>query len=194
MQTMAAIESAISRCVGLTQPSARNVRQVSSSVATVIPEIGFDEEPISPVNREETVTNRNPKSTISSAATRLMTNVAPMLNCPKAPKVSVAQIMSTSNSEPTPTKRSDRSRSVRLPPGDPEAPACAEVAERRRERAEDQRQGLKEADDAARGHGPRADAKHVGFVDVFLAHLTDELRGRGRAARSARRRRSGSPE
>src|ERR1017187_7173958 len=100
MQTMAAIESAISMCGGLTQPSERNVRQVSSSVATVIPEMGFDEEPISPVNREETVTNKNPKSTISRAATRLMSNVAPMLNWPNAPRVSVAQIMSTSKSEP----------------------------------------------------------------------------------------------
>ena len=33
-----------------------------SSVATVILEIGFDEEPISPVRREDTVTNRKPNS------------------------------------------------------------------------------------------------------------------------------------
>ena len=44
------------------------VRQVSSSVATVMPEIGLDDEPISPVSRDETVTNRNPKTMISTAA------------------------------------------------------------------------------------------------------------------------------
>ena len=37
---------------------------MSSSVATVMPEIGFDDEPISPVSREETVTNRKPSTTI----------------------------------------------------------------------------------------------------------------------------------
>ena len=36
----------------------RKTRQVNSKVATVIPEIGLDEEPISPVSREETATNR----------------------------------------------------------------------------------------------------------------------------------------
>ena len=62
MQTIPAIESAARRYSGPTQPSRTKIRQVSSSVATVIPEIGFDDEPISPVSREETVTNRNPKS------------------------------------------------------------------------------------------------------------------------------------
>ena len=47
---------------GPTQPSRTKIRQVSSSVATVMPEIGFDDEPISPVSREETVTNRKPNS------------------------------------------------------------------------------------------------------------------------------------
>ena len=32
-----------------------------------MPEMGFDDEPISPVSREETVTNRNPKAMIISA-------------------------------------------------------------------------------------------------------------------------------
>ena len=48
--------------------AATKIRQVSSSVATVMPEIGFDDEPISPVSRDETVTNRKPKSTIITAA------------------------------------------------------------------------------------------------------------------------------
>ena len=62
------------------------------------------------------------------------------------------------------------------------------------ERAEDQRQGPKEADDAARGHGPRADVQHVFLIDLVFAHLADRVPWRGTAARSARCRRSGSPE
>ena len=54
----------------------KNTRQVSSRVATVIPEIGLEDEPISPVRRDETVTNRKPKATISTAprkATKTLT-------------------------------------------------------------------------------------------------------------------------
>ena len=36
-------------------------------MATVMPEIGFDDEPISPVSRDDTVTNRKPKKRIMSA-------------------------------------------------------------------------------------------------------------------------------
>ncbi len=61
-QTIPAIESAATRYSVPTQPIRTKTRQVRSSVATVIPEIGFDDEPISPVSRDETVTNRNPKS------------------------------------------------------------------------------------------------------------------------------------
>ena len=43
-----------------------------------MPEIGFDDEPISPVRREETVTNRKPNSTI---------RIAPMMPLkPKPPQ------------------------------------------------------------------------------------------------------------
>ena len=48
------------RLVDVARP-ATNARQVNSSVATVMPEIGFDDEPISPVNRDETATNKKPK-------------------------------------------------------------------------------------------------------------------------------------
>jgi len=41
-------------------------------VATVMPEMGFEEEPISPVSREETVTKQKPKSTMSSAPSRFI--------------------------------------------------------------------------------------------------------------------------
>src|SRR5437764_10696658 len=67
MQTMPPIESAVTKKGGAVQPMTRKTRQVSKSVATVIPEIGFEEEPTSPVKRDETVTKRNPKATMRSA-------------------------------------------------------------------------------------------------------------------------------
>src|SRR6188768_3050899 len=63
---MPPIESAITKNgSGAVQPSERNTRQVNRRVATVIPEIGFDDEPTSPVRRDETVTNKKPRITIS---------------------------------------------------------------------------------------------------------------------------------
>ena len=50
----------------------RKIRQVNSKVATAMPEIGFDEEPISPVRRDDTVANRKPKTRISSAPRKFM--------------------------------------------------------------------------------------------------------------------------
>jgi hypothetical protein len=41
-------------------------------VATVIPEIGLEEEPISPVSLELTVTNKNPKSIMRMAEIKLI--------------------------------------------------------------------------------------------------------------------------
>ena len=167
MQTMAAIEQRDEPVrPGRSSRATRKIRQVNSSVATVIPEIGFDEEPISPVSREETVTNRKPKSTISTAATRLTTSVVPC-QLSEAPQVSVAQIASTSNSD---ADADQAQREVAVGPLAagrwPSAlrAELAEVAEAGPERAEDQRQGLEEADDAARGHRPRPDVQHVGVA------------------------------
>src|SRR6266446_2479222 len=56
IQTMPPMESAVTKYGGIVQPMIKNTRHVRSSVATVIPEIGFDEEPTSPVNRDDTVT------------------------------------------------------------------------------------------------------------------------------------------
>ena len=50
------------------------MRQVNNSVATVMPEMGFDEDPISPVRRADTTTNKKPKSTIRTAAARVISN------------------------------------------------------------------------------------------------------------------------
>ncbi len=46
----------------------QNTAQVAISVAIVIPLIGFEELPISPLMREATVTNKNPNTMTKSAA------------------------------------------------------------------------------------------------------------------------------
>ena len=73
-----------------------------------MPEIGFDDDPISPVSREETVTKRNPKTTIKIAAPmRAPMPVPPMYR-------GLANAMATTNAMmPMRTNRIDRSRSVR---------------------------------------------------------------------------------
>ncbi len=103
-----AIDSAVRRYSGPTQPSRTKIRQVNSSVAIVIPEIGLDDEPITPVIRELTVTNRNPNRTI----------IAPPISRP-VKSVGIrwdAAIASTSPSEPKMTTAMGRSRSVRATP------------------------------------------------------------------------------
>ena len=57
------IVSASTRYSMPAHPTARNISDVSSSVATVMPEIGFDDVPICPVMRLETVTKRKAKTT-----------------------------------------------------------------------------------------------------------------------------------
>src|SRR5688500_17109179 len=60
MHTTAATVKAVS-VAGLSErPMSKNTRQVNNSVATVMPEIGFDDEPIRPVSRDDTVTKRKP--------------------------------------------------------------------------------------------------------------------------------------
>src|SRR4051812_3634401 len=50
------------------QPSTRKTAQVAIKVAIAMPEIGFDDVPINPVMRDDTVTNRNPNITMNTAA------------------------------------------------------------------------------------------------------------------------------
>src|SRR5436853_16528 len=68
IHTMPPTESAVTKYgSGAVHPRIRKIRHVNKRVATVIPEIGFDDEPTSPVSRDETVTNKNPKMTIRRA-------------------------------------------------------------------------------------------------------------------------------
>src|SRR5438067_8114235 len=71
MQTMPPIERAVTKYGGAVQPIMRKMKHVSNSVAIIIPEVGQDDEPTSPVSRDETVTKRKPKATMSSAPNKL---------------------------------------------------------------------------------------------------------------------------
>ena len=71
MQTTAPTESAIGEYHSPVQPSATKIVHVRMSVAMVMPETGFDDDPIRPTMREETVTKKNPKTITSTEATKL---------------------------------------------------------------------------------------------------------------------------
>ncbi len=109
---MAATESAVSVSVLPVLSKLRKIKHVNSSVATVIPEIGFDDEPISPVSREDTVTNRNPKITISAAANN-------PCQLKPSPRLGIAVMARTRAMLPASVTQMGKSRSVRLTTGLP---------------------------------------------------------------------------
>ena len=76
---------------------------VMMSVAIVMPEIGFDDEPMRPVMRDETVAKKKPKRTM-----RIDTR---MLPCVGSPGVTARKMARAS--EPTSTTIIGMSRSVR---------------------------------------------------------------------------------
>src|SRR5436190_12355206 len=82
MQTTAATDSASTASVGERIPRVAKIKQVSASVATVIPEIGFDDEPISPVKRDETVTNKKPKPRTRTAPKIANSGFTSVINTP----------------------------------------------------------------------------------------------------------------
>ena len=77
--------------------------QVRISVAIVIPEMGFDDVPIRPTMRDDTVTKKKPKTIVSTAARKL-----PCVGIPGATARKIA-----SSRLPTRTTSSGMSRSVR---------------------------------------------------------------------------------
>src|SRR5215213_230938 len=79
------------------------MRHVRISVAIVMPEIGFDDDPIRPVMRDDTVTKKKPKTMISSDTRKL-----PCVGMPGAIARKAARA-----SDPPATIVSGRSRSVR---------------------------------------------------------------------------------
>src|SRR5437016_13010590 len=89
MHTTPAIVSAVSVSAFEVFPSAKKIKQVNSSVATVMPEIGFEDEPISPVSRDDTVTNKNPNT---------ITKTAPSNPCSDKPRPSFGDSASKNTS------------------------------------------------------------------------------------------------
>src|SRR4029079_17362113 len=71
MHTTAPTQSATGEYQSPVHPNATKIVQVRINVAIVIPETGFDEDPIRPTMRDETVTKKNPKTTTRMDATKL---------------------------------------------------------------------------------------------------------------------------
>src|SRR4051812_37757803 len=71
MQTIAPMPIAIGEYMSPVQPSATKSRQGRIKVAIVMPEIGFDDVPIRPVMRDETVAKKKPKIKTRTAARTL---------------------------------------------------------------------------------------------------------------------------
>jgi len=71
MQTTPPMVMASAPKAGAVHPLTRKMALVAIRVAIVMPETGEEDEPTMPTMRAETVTNRNPKTTISSAAAAL---------------------------------------------------------------------------------------------------------------------------
>ena len=82
-----------------------------------MPEIGLEEDPISPVIRDDTVTKRNENSTIRTAPKGFMWSWGTQGS--RSCKGEVAQMATTNPIEPTPTIQSGKSRSVRRTAPDP---------------------------------------------------------------------------
>src|SRR5262249_8605166 len=115
-QTIAPTQSATAWYTSPVRPRATNTTQVAMIVAIVIPEIGFEEVPMIPTMREETVTKKNPNTTTSSPITSEPGNGP----CGKPGRI----VMSSARTiEPTTTIPIPRSCSVRaVPPFSPPAP------------------------------------------------------------------------
>src|SRR5687767_13244840 len=66
MQMIAPTDKATGAYAESFQPSATKITHVMMSVAIVIPEIGFDDEPMRPVMRDDTVAKKKPNRMIST--------------------------------------------------------------------------------------------------------------------------------
>src|ERR1700674_1385940 len=71
MQTMPPIESAETKQGAADQPMSRKMRHVSKSVAIIMPEVGQEDDPTSPVSRDDTRTKRKPNETMRIAPSKL---------------------------------------------------------------------------------------------------------------------------
>ena len=130
-------------------------------MAIVMPEIGFDELPISPVMRDDTVTKKKPKSTTRTAARTLPCVGAPGLTTRKT----------ASSSEPT---EHDGQRHVAIASARAfDAAGGAEVLHALAERRDDRRDRARQRDQAGRQHGAGADVADVRAPQLLGDHLID---------------------
>ena len=146
------------------QPASTKMRHVPSSVAIVMPEIGFDEEPISPTMREDTATKKKPKTTMRTL-TRSDHGKPTGIACTNG-------IISASTTEPIATQVIGMSRSVRSCAA--AARAAAQLAHRIADRRVDGRQRAQQRQQPRHRHGAGADVADVGAIDpVRLAVAVD---------------------
>jgi hypothetical protein len=71
MQTTAPTLNAITRCASVVHPIKAKIKLVSRSVVIVIPETGFEDDPIRPTILEDTVTKKKENITMRNATSRL---------------------------------------------------------------------------------------------------------------------------
>ncbi len=148
------IVSASAEYVPPVQPASRNTAQVAISVAIAMPLMGFEEVPINPVMREETVVNKKPKTTTKIAARKLAKR--PVLAPGMGRNVSKTQIMATTASGAN--HHELHGQVVFEPAGHRRAPFAIRLhlLEPGGERGPDRGHRLGQRDHARRGHGPRA--------------------------------------
>ena len=144
------------------QPSATKIVQVRISVAIVMPETGFDEEPMSPTMREETVTKKNPKMTTRTEASDVALR-----------RQSRARRRGRSRAAACPPSTTviGMSRSVRDPAG--AAALRAEVLHAVPERRDDRRDRPRQRDQSRGEHRAGAGVADVGAPQLTRRHLVD---------------------
>ncbi len=151
-----------------------------------MPEIGFDDEPISPVSREETVTNRNPKMMIRIAAA--------MRAAMPVPPTYSGFAEGDDHDEGDDAEEHDLHREIAIGARHGRgidrsaAFAVSRVGEAALDAVPDHRQRAEDADDSARGDGACADVEDVCVADRARAHVPDQRR-RLRSERLGQRRR-----
>ena len=147
------------------------MRHVPISVAMAMPLTGLDEEPSSPVMREDTTEKKKPNTTMMAAESSATPKPGTACSCGRN------AMKSARPSEPKITSRNGRSRSVRRVAA-PASAAQVQVAEGGAERVQDRGQRLQQVDDPAGGHRAGADVADVARPDVVGQHLVDGDGGR----------------
>ena len=142
-----------------------------------MPEMGLEEEPISPVSREDTVTNRKPNTTISTAPSRFMCSEG----AARMARISARMPAADEFHGQVPLGAEDRGV------GDG---GSLEIGQPGPDAVQDDGQRPQQADDAARRDRARADIEDVGAADVARAHVGNGLGARRQRRRSGPRRRT----